>query len=75
MIKTDITLAQRIAISREYARQTALDYGSRSPEHAVAADNLEELLAASAHNYKHLNSLERFCTENPGAQQCSIHDN
>jgi hypothetical protein len=74
---TNISLEERIAQAREEARKTVEQFGAGSPEHAVAADTLEELLAEEGHKkqQKAQNSLERYCGENPEAPECRIDDN
>jgi hypothetical protein len=80
MTNPNISLEDRITQAREEAHKTAEEFGVASPEHAVASDTLEELLAEEGHkrkqqNQKSQNALERFCGDNPEAPECRIDDN
>jgi hypothetical protein len=79
MTNQNISLEERIAQAREEAHNTAEQFGAGSPEHAVAADTLEELLAEEGHKKqqkaKSGNSLEVYCDDNPEAPECRIDDN
>jgi hypothetical protein len=50
--------------------------GSNSPECAAAWDAVEELQAEASHqkDVKPKNSLERFCDDNPEADECRLYD-
>jgi CP12 domain len=71
-----ITIDERIEQAREAAHQAGETFGKTSPEFAVAMETLEELHQESSHqrSAKPQNSLERFCDDNPDAQECLLYD-
>jgi hypothetical protein len=70
----DITLAERIEEARKEVANLCDTKGADSPECAVAADTLEELLAAKSHQQPAKNSLQQFCEENPDAAECRLYE-
>jgi CP12 domain len=50
--------------------------GTNSAECAAAWDAVEELQAEASHqrNAKQKNSLERYCDDNPEADECKIYE-
>jgi hypothetical protein len=71
-----ITIDERIEQAREAAHQAGETFGKTSPEFAVAMETLEELHQEAGHqrSAKPQNSLERFCDDNPDAQECLLYD-
>jgi CP12 domain len=70
----DITLAERIEDARKEVASLCETKGPDSPECAVAADTLEELLAAKSHQQPVKNSLQQYCDENPDAAECRVYE-
>jgi hypothetical protein len=72
----DLTLAERIEEARQEVAQLCETKGENSPECAVAADTLEELLAAKSHQSQQpaKNSLQQYCEENPDAAECRLYE-
>ncbi len=70
----DITLAERIEDARKEVANLCETKGPDSPECAVAADTLEELLAAKSHQQPVKNSLQQYCDENPDAAECRLYE-
>ncbi len=70
----DITLAERIEEARKEVANLCDTKGPDSPECAVAADTLEELLAAKSHQQPVKNSLQQYCEENPDAAECRLYE-
>ncbi|NJL81834.1 MAG: hypothetical protein HC890_00440 [Chloroflexaceae bacterium] len=59
------------------AREVCSLEGANSGECAAAWDVVEELQAEAAHQraaYPEKNSLERYCDENPDADECRLYD-
>jgi uncharacterized protein YgiB involved in biofilm formation len=67
---------QEIEKERDQARQVCGDKGTDSAECAVAWDTVEELQAEASHQKttKPKNSLERYCDENPDADECRLYE-
>jgi CP12 domain len=70
----DITLAERIEEARKEVAKIRETKGDNSPECAVAADTLEELLAAKSHQGPVKNSLQQYCEDNPDAAECRLYE-
>ncbi len=70
----DITLAERIQEARQEVSDLCDTKGADSAECAVAADTLEELLAAKSHQQPVKNSLQQYCEDNPGADECRLYE-
>jgi hypothetical protein len=59
----------------EQARAACDLRGDESGECAAAWDAVEEIQAAIAHRkVSHKTALERYCDQNPGADECRIYD-
>ena len=58
------------------ARTVCDTSGSNSAECAAAWDAVEELQAEASHQRqsKPKNSLEKYCDENPSADECRVYD-
>ena len=58
------------------ARNACDTSGSNSAECAAAWDAVEELQAEASHQRqsKPKNSLEKYCDENPDADECRVYD-
>lgn len=72
-------IQESIEKERELARAACSINGSNSEECAAAWDAVEELQAEASHQQssprtKPKNSLERYCDENPEADECRIYD-
>ena len=67
---------EQIEQEREQARQACQTKGDTSPECAAAWDAVEELQAEASHKrqVKPKTSLERYCDDNPDADECRIYD-
>lgn len=67
---------QKIEEERDQARAVCDTKGATSGECAAAWDAVEELQAEASHKKqtKPKNSLERYCDENPGADECRLYD-
>ncbi|WP_009633049.1 Calvin cycle protein CP12 [Synechocystis sp. PCC 7509] len=67
---------QQIEQEREQARNTCAIEGETSPECAAGWDVVEELQAEAAHQrqVKPKTSLERYCDDNPGADECRLYE-
>jgi hypothetical protein len=70
----EITLAERIQEARQEVANLCDTKGVDSPECAVAADTLEELLAAKSHQQPVKNSLQQYCEDNPDADECRLYE-
>ncbi len=70
----DITLVERIEEARQEVATLCETKGATSPECAVAADTLEELLAAKSHQQPIKNSLQQYCEDNPDADECRLYE-
>jgi CP12 domain len=72
----DITLVERIEEARQEVATLCETKGATSPECAVAADTLEELLAAKSHKNQQptKNALQQFCEDNPDADECRLYE-
>lgn len=69
-------IQEQIEQARAEARAACETSGETSNECAVAWDNVEELQAEAAHKQgkQQKNSLEKYCDENPEADECRIYD-
>ncbi|NJP09073.1 MAG: hypothetical protein HC866_05935 [Leptolyngbyaceae cyanobacterium RU_5_1] len=69
-------IQQKIDEERQQARAACDINGSDSPECAAAWDVVEELQAEASHRQqvKPKNSLERYCDDNPDADECRIYE-
>ncbi len=67
---------QQIEQEREQARTVCATEGETSPACAAGWDAVEELQAEAAHKrqVKPKNSLERYCEDNPGADECRLYE-
>lgn len=67
---------QQIEEERDQARTVCDTKGDTSGECAAAWDAVEELQAEAAHKrqVKPKNSLERYCEDNPGADECRLYE-
>ncbi len=74
MTKTNIQ--EQIQEQLVEARELCDVNGVNSAECAAAFDALEELQAEASHqrDVKPKTSLERYCDDNPGADECRIYD-
>ena len=71
-----MTIAERIEQARDAVQQASETFGKTSPEFVIAVETLEELHQEAGHqkSAKTPNSLERFCDDNPDAQECLLYD-
>ena len=70
-------LQDQIEQEREQAKNVCSTSGAESGECAAAWDAVEELQAAASHqrqNRPKKTSLERYCDENPDADECRLYD-
>ncbi len=70
-------LQTKIEQERQAAKDACSTSGDTSQECAVAWDTVEELQAESAHQkgkQPKKNSLERYCDDNPDADECRIYE-
>ena len=69
-------IQQQIEQEREAARTVCDTKGGTSTECAAAWDAVEELQAEASdqRRVKPKNSLEKYCDENPDADECRIYD-
>ncbi len=69
-------IQEKIEQELEQARTVCDINGATSGECAAAWDAVEELQAEASHQRqtKPKNSLERYCDDNPDAQECLIYD-
>ncbi len=67
---------QQIEEAREQARDACANEGETSAACAVGWDTVEELQAEAAHKrqVKPKNSLEQYCEDNPGADECRLYE-
>jgi hypothetical protein len=67
---------EQIEQERENARAVCGVEGANSGDCAAAWDVVEELQAEASHqkNTKPKNSLERYCDDNPGADECRLYE-
>jgi hypothetical protein len=70
-------LQTQIDAERSNARAVCDINGANSPECAAAWDAVEELQAEAAHQgqVKTKTNFENYCSENPDAIECRIHEN
>lgn len=69
-------IEEQIEQELEEARAVCDTSGVNSPECAAAWDAVEELQAEASHQrlVKPKNSLEKYCDENPEADECRLYD-
>ncbi|MBD2104239.1 Calvin cycle protein CP12 [Leptolyngbya sp. FACHB-261] len=72
-------IQQKIQEERDAARTVCDVNGATSPECAVAWDVVEELQAEASHQKQkqaqtQRTSLERYCDDNPSADECRIYE-
>lgn len=69
-------IEQQIQQERDQARAVCDVKGATSGECAAAWDVVEELQAEASHQKqkKPKNSLERYCDENPDADECRLYE-
>jgi hypothetical protein len=69
-------IEQQIEKEREQARAVCDIKGSTSGECAAAWDAVEELQAEASHQRlsKPKSSLEKYCDENPEADECRLYE-
>jgi hypothetical protein len=69
-------IQQKIEQERAEARTVCDVSGTNSPECAAAWDAVEELQAEAAHQRQSQpkTSFEKYCDENPEADECRIYD-
>ncbi|MGF1482522.1 MAG: Calvin cycle protein CP12 [Cyanophyceae cyanobacterium] len=70
-------IQEQIEREREEARNACSTSGDSSPECAAAWDSVEELQAEASHQRERQpkkTSLERYCDENPDADECRVYD-
>ena len=69
-------IKDKIQEELQEARTTCDTSGNNSAECAAAWDAVEELRAEASHQRqsKPKNSLEKYCDENPDADECKIYD-
>ncbi|HCF29004.1 MAG TPA: hypothetical protein DEV81_17785 [Cyanobacteria bacterium UBA11049] len=69
-------IQEQIEQEREQARKACETSGDTSSECAAAWDAVEELQAEASHKrqVKPKTSLERYCDDNPDADECRIYD-
>jgi hypothetical protein len=68
----------QIEQEREQARAACETSGANSQECAAAWDAVEELQAEASHQRskgEQKSSLQKYCDENPEADECRIYDN
>ncbi|MEB3310476.1 MAG: Calvin cycle protein CP12 [Snowella sp.] len=67
-----------IEIARQEARAICAAKGEQSPECAAAWDSVEELQAEAAHQRSQQkppkSAFQRYCEENPDADECRLYD-
>jgi len=69
-------IQDKIQAELEQARAACDVNGSNSPECAAAWDVVEELQAEASHQRQdpQPNSLEKYCADNPDADECRLYD-
>ena len=70
-------IQEQIEQEREQAKNVCSTSGAESGECAAAWDAVEELQAAASHQRQKgpkKTSLERYCDENPDADECRLYD-
>ncbi|MFO5493546.1 MAG: Calvin cycle protein CP12 [Cuspidothrix sp.] len=69
-------IQEKIQEEVEQARTVCDISGSNSAECAAAWDAVEELQAAASHQrqVKPKNALERYCDDNPDADECRLYE-
>ncbi|HLO88691.1 MAG TPA: Calvin cycle protein CP12 [Nostocaceae cyanobacterium] len=74
--ETATNLQEQIQAEVEQARAVCDINGSNSAECAAAWDAVEELQAEASHQRqnKPKNSLEKYCDDNPEADECRLYD-
>jgi len=69
---------QKIQEERDSARNACELNGAESAECAAAWDAVEELQAEASHQKdkgSEKNSFQKYCDENPDADECRVYDN
>ncbi|MBE9248052.1 Calvin cycle protein CP12 [Dolichospermum sp. LEGE 00240] len=74
--KANDDIQEKIQEEVEQARTVCDISGSTSPECAAAWDAVEELQAEASHKrqIKPKNSLEKYCDDNPEADECRLYE-
>lgn len=76
---TDMSdIHQKIQEERDSARNACETSGSNSAECAAAWDAVEELQAEASHQREQgveKTSFQKYCDENPDADECRVYDN
>jgi uncharacterized protein YgiB involved in biofilm formation len=69
-------IKEQILVEVKQARETCEVSGTNSKECAVAWETVEELESELSHQQddKPKNSLERYCDDNPEADECRLYD-
>lgn len=70
-------IQEKIAEELEQAHNACSTYGETSKECAAAWDAVEELQAEASHQkgkQPQKTSLEKYCDDNPDADECRIYD-
>ncbi|MBA3920603.1 MAG: Calvin cycle protein CP12 [Nostocaceae cyanobacterium] len=69
-------IQEQIEAELEKAREVCDVSGSNSAECAAHWDAVEELQAEASHqrDAKPKNSLEKYCDDNPGADECRLYE-
>lgn len=74
--QTTTSIEEKIQAEVEQARTVCDISGSTSAECAAAWDAVEELQAEASHQRqsKPRNSLEKYCDDNPEADECRLYE-
>lgn len=70
-------IEEKIEQEREQARAVCDSKGAESSDCAVAWDTVEELQAEAAHQRQKgtkKTSFEKYCEDNPDADECRVYD-
>jgi len=70
-------IQEQIDRERQQARTVCDSQGAESPDCAVAWDSVEELQAEASHQKQKgtkKTSFEKYCEENPDADECRVYD-
>jgi hypothetical protein len=69
-------IKEQILVEVKQARETCETSGTDSQECVVAWESIEELQSELSHaqDDKPKNSLERYCDDNPEADECRLYD-
>jgi hypothetical protein len=71
---TPQSIEQAIQEAIAQAREACEQEGGTSSSCAVAWDIVEELQAERSHRIQAKTAFERYCDENPSADECRIYD-